>query len=44
MFAGTEKLPCSQDAHVGEFKTRCTKPQTKNSTANHERQFSETKS
>ena len=44
MFAGTEKVPHSQEAHTGEFKTQSAELQTRNSTAKREWQFSETES
>ena len=44
MFAGTEKVPHSQEAHVGEFKTQSAELQTRNSTAKREWQLSETES
>ena len=44
MFAGTEKVPHSQEAHAGEFKTQSPELQTRNSTAKREWQFSETES
>ena len=44
MFAGTEKVPHSQEEHVGEFKTQSVELQTRNSTAKREWQLSETES
>ena len=36
MFAGTEKVPHSQEAHVGEFTPQSAELQTRNSTAKRE--------
>ena len=36
MFAGTEKVPHSQGAHMGEFKRQSAELQTRNSTAKRE--------
>ena len=44
VFGGTEKVPHSQKAHAGEFKTQSAEFQTRNSTAKREWQFSETES
>ena len=44
MFPGTEIVPHSQEAHVGEFKTQSAELQTRNSTAKREWQLSETES
>ena len=44
MFGGTEKVPHSQKAHAGEFKTQSAEFQTRNSTAKREWQLSETES
>ena len=44
MFAGTEKVPHSQEAHVGEFKTESAELQPRNSAAKREWQLSETES
>ena len=44
MFAGTEKVPHSQEAHMGEFKSQIAELQTRNSTAKYEWQLSQTES